>query len=83
MGSEMCIRDRGACSAVAQRLTALESALDGMPIDQLKDQGLVRKAHLADLSPLSDVRGSAEYRLDAVRTLVRRALIEATGKAQP
>jgi CO/xanthine dehydrogenase FAD-binding subunit len=63
----------GSCSAVAQRLTALEAALVGAPAEP----GLasyVRPAHLAPLSPIDDVRGSAAYRLEAARELVGRAL---------
>ena len=37
---------------------------------------VVRRGHLADLAPIDDVRGTAAYRSDAVRTLVRRALAE-------
>ena len=63
----------GACSAVAQRLPALEAALVGAPLDaRLADR--VDAAHLAPLSPIDDVRGSAAYRRDAVVTLLRRLL---------
>lgn len=64
----------GACSAVAQRLSALESALLGAPLGRAPLSALVTDAHLAPLSPLDDVRGTAAYRLDAARTLVGRAL---------
>ena len=62
----------GACSAVAQRLPALEAALAGTPLDGLADR--VEAAHLAPLAPIDDVRGSAAYRSDAVLTLLRRLL---------
>lgn len=63
----------GACSAVAQRLPALEMALVGAAIDsRLPDK--VSKAQLAPLAPIDDVRGSANYRLDAVLVLLRRLL---------
>jgi CO/xanthine dehydrogenase FAD-binding subunit len=63
----------GACSAVAQRLPALEAALAGAPAR--KGLGaLAMPSHLSALTPLSDVRASASYRLDAALTLVRRAL---------
>jgi CO/xanthine dehydrogenase FAD-binding subunit len=63
----------GACSAVAQRLPALEATLTGAPIDRsLADR--VDTAHLAPLSPIDDVRASAVYRNDAVVTLLRRLL---------
>jgi CO/xanthine dehydrogenase FAD-binding subunit len=65
----------GACSPVAQRLALLEAELVG----RLAAPGLgalVRPAHLAPLSPIDDVRGSAAYRFEAAEVLVRRALEE-------
>jgi len=65
----------GACSEVARRLTKLEARLLGNPLTSgLRD--LARPDDLAALAPISDVRGSAEYRRDAALTLVRRALAE-------
>jgi CO/xanthine dehydrogenase FAD-binding subunit len=63
----------GACSAVAQRLPALEHELMGQRLSK-SIGSRIRPAHLAMLAPLDDVRGSAAYRLDAAETLVRRAL---------
>jgi len=62
----------GACSPVAQRLPALEAALAGRPRGRLA--ACVEAAHLAPLSPIDDVRGSAAYRRDVVVTLLRRLL---------
>jgi CO/xanthine dehydrogenase FAD-binding subunit len=62
----------GACSAVAQRLPLLEAALVGAPPVALPAR--VAAEHLAPLSPIDDVRGSAAYRRDAVATLLRRLL---------
>jgi CO/xanthine dehydrogenase FAD-binding subunit len=63
----------GACSPVAERLTDLEAALAGAPLDaRLADR--VEVAHLAPLSPIDDVRGSAAYRGDATVTVLRRLL---------
>ena len=62
----------GACSAVAQRLPALEAALVGAPLESLATR--VEAAQLAPLAPIDDVRGSAGYRRDAVVTLLRRLL---------
>ena len=53
----------GACSAVAQRLHALEDDLIGVPIDGLASR--VNEQHLAPLSPIDDIRGTADYRMDA------------------
>ena len=63
----------GACSPVAARLPRLEAALEGAPLDgRLAER--VEAAHLAPLSPIDDVRGSAAYRSDAVVTVLRRLL---------
>jgi CO/xanthine dehydrogenase FAD-binding subunit len=66
----------GACAPAAQRLRALESALNGLPIDAGLAT-LVCAEHLAQaLAPIDDVRASAAYRNGAALTLVRRALGE-------
>lgn len=63
----------GACSAVAQRLPALEATLAGAPVDgHLADR--VDRAHLVPLTPIDDVRGSAGYRSEAALVLLRRLL---------
>jgi CO/xanthine dehydrogenase FAD-binding subunit len=65
----------GACSAAAKRLTALEEHLAGMrPADAAAS---VTEADLSGLTPIADVRGSAEYRFDAAVTLVRQAIAQA------
>lgn len=58
----------GSCSATAQRLPALEAALIGTTGDTILDE------HLAPLSPIDDIRASADYRRQAVSTLLRRAV---------
>jgi CO/xanthine dehydrogenase FAD-binding subunit len=65
----------GSCSAVAQRLPALEAALRGRRLDDPLAEA-AQPAHLAPLSPIDDVRGTAAYRQEAALTLVRRALQE-------
>ena len=63
----------GSCSAVARRLRALEAELVGASVrDGLGE--VVKPEHLASLSPIDDVRASAEYRMDASLRLVQRAL---------
>ncbi len=64
----------GACSAVAQRLSALEAALTGAAANADLSQ-IVGREHLAPLAPIDDLRGSAAYRKDAVVTLLRRLLV--------
>ncbi|MGC1503640.1 MAG: FAD binding domain-containing protein [Sulfitobacter sp.] len=60
----------GACSAVAQRLRRLEISCIGKSPEEV----IVTPDHLADLTPIDDVRGSAAYRRDAVGELCLRAL---------
>ncbi len=65
----------GACGPVARRLPELEADLVGQTLrSDLAD--LVTERHLAPLSPIDDVRGTADYRLDAALTLLRRSLAE-------
>jgi CO/xanthine dehydrogenase FAD-binding subunit len=63
----------GSCSAVARRLRALEHDLVGTSMQDGLGE-MVRLKHLAPLSPIDDIRATAEYRLDASRRLVQRAL---------
>jgi len=65
----------GACSAVAQRLGDLEHALIGAA-GEAEIDAIVRNADLAALSPIDDVRASADYRRAAARETVRRTLRE-------
>jgi len=65
----------GSCSAVAQRLPALEARLIGASMGT-DLAGKIELADLAPLTPIDDLRGSAVYRRDATATLVRRALRE-------
>jgi CO/xanthine dehydrogenase FAD-binding subunit len=60
----------GSCTPVAVRLPALEAALLG----RHPSPDLIRAEHLSPLAPIDDVRGSADYRLLAVRELLGRAL---------
>jgi len=63
----------GSCSAKAQRLFELEHELVGLTATA----GLgaaVKAEHLAGISPIDDVRATAEFRRDASLTLVRRTL---------
>lgn len=62
----------GACSPVAQRLRSIEAALVGRSLDEV-DVAMIAE-HLAALSPIDDVRATADYRRRAAAVLVRRAL---------
>ncbi|WP_435228800.1 FAD binding domain-containing protein [Pseudopelagicola sp. nBUS_20] len=63
----------GSCSPVAQRLTAVETKILGIPIDEAPNT-LNSDDILVSISPISDIRGSADYRLNAALELLRRAL---------
>jgi CO/xanthine dehydrogenase FAD-binding subunit len=60
----------GSCSAVAQRLSALEADCLGKPPSKV----VITPKHLAPLSPIDDVRGTAQYRREAVAELCLRAI---------
>ncbi|MBR0672178.1 FAD binding domain-containing protein [Neoroseomonas soli] len=62
----------GACSPVARRLPVLEAALIGIHPSEMPQ--VPQPAHLAPLAPIDDVRGSAAYRADAARALLRDLL---------
>lgn len=62
----------GACSEVAQRLPALEAALEGVALAEAAQ--LVQPGYLAGLAPIGDVRATAAYRQEAAAVLVRRLL---------
>lgn len=66
----------GACGPVATRLTALEQQLTGITASQLArfTREPLEATALASLSPISDVRASADYRREAVDLMIRRAL---------
>jgi N-methylhydantoinase B len=62
----------GACSAVAQRLPALEAALRGVALREAPH--VPQASHLAALTPIDDIRASAAYRREAALTLLRDLL---------
>ena len=70
----------GSCSAVARRLRSLENELAGASVTDGLAQ-IVKPQHLASLSPIDDVRATAEYRMDASLRLVQRALNSCIGKS--
>ncbi|TPJ63273.1 xanthine dehydrogenase family protein subunit M [Mesorhizobium sp. B2-7-1] len=71
----------GSCSAVARRLAGVEAALRGQPVTPALADAVL-PAPMDELSPIADVRGSAEYRQDAAREIVVRAVRAAIGLDQ-
>jgi CO/xanthine dehydrogenase FAD-binding subunit len=70
----------GSCSAVAARLPELEQTLLGAAMSE----GLGSRAtadHLKNVSPITDVRATAQYRQEAALQLVQRALNACAGIA--
>ncbi len=63
----------GSCSAVACRLSTLERVLIGLPLGPDIERAINREA-MPELHPIDDIRGSADYRVQAAVTLVRRTV---------
>jgi CO/xanthine dehydrogenase FAD-binding subunit len=64
----------GSCAPVARRVPALEAALRGRPLDGTLAEAVDDKEVSDALSPIDDVRGSADYRREAAGIALRRAL---------
>jgi CO/xanthine dehydrogenase FAD-binding subunit len=62
----------GACSAVAKRLLELEHLLEGKTTAEAR--GLINDASLTDLTPITDVRATANYRKAATKILIQRSI---------
>jgi xanthine dehydrogenase small subunit len=70
----------GGMAGVPKRATHVEAALIGHPFDE---DALERAAPewAKDFTPMSDMRASADYRLDAARNMLRRYWLEGQGAA--
>lgn len=64
----------GACSPVACRLPELEQALIGLSCESETLRDCVSPAHLQSLVPITDVRATAQYRIQAAQVLLQRQL---------
>lgn len=73
----------GACSPVAKRIAGLEAAMKGAAPGEL--EALVAEYSFDELQPIDDVRATADYRRQAAREIVSRAVLaslrEETGRA--
>mgnify|MGYP003643970018 CR=1 FL=1 len=65
----------GSCSPVARRLSTLEAALVGA--DAAAVASIIDATPLPEIAPIDDLRATADYRVDAARTLVRRVILDA------
>lgn len=68
----------GAASESARRLRALEARLVGASVDD-DLSALVRNEDIAALSPIDDIRATADYRRTAARSLIGRAIAAIAG----
>ena len=67
----------GACSPVARRLAALEQSLVGLQVKDDGDLPPLEPVHFSGLSPISDMRGSADFRSSVVTRLTRSVILRA------
>ena len=79
----VCIRDEirialGAVASTPVRAFKTEELLKGKIIDESL-LGETAKTALAEVSPISDIRSSKEYREEIIKVLVRRAILQAKG----
>jgi len=70
----------GGMAATPKRAAACEAALTGRPWTAETVEAAA-EALARDFTPITDMRASAGYRLDAARNLLRRAFLETAGAA--
>ena len=71
----------GGMAATPKRAKAVEAALLGKPWTTATIEAAI-PAFAADYQPLTDMRGSKEYRLLAAQNLLRRFHLETTGAVE-
>lgn len=69
----------GGMAGTPQRANGAEMALIGASLEDPSTWGTAMKALLNDFTPLSDMRASAEYRMETARALLAKALMETSG----
>jgi len=70
----------GSCSSAPTRLIDLEDALIGYKQADIETETALWSRYLTPLHPIDDVRGSANYRLEAAAELSKRAVLGALTK---
>ena len=83
MEGKKCVKARialGSVAAIAYRDLAAEAVLEGQ---EITEDLLIRASEVmqSSLHPITDIRSTADYRLEVTRVLVERALISAWEKA--
>ncbi len=68
----------GGMAATPKRAAACEAALTGKPWTA-ETVGAAADALAQDFTPISDMRASAAYRLQAAQNMIRRAFLDSTG----
>jgi len=71
----------GGMAGVPGRAAAAEAALTGASLEDPSTWGAAMQALHSDFSPLTDMRASAEYRMETARALLAKALMEMSGTA--
>ena len=64
----------GACSEVACRLHCVEQALAGVTLDALAVANF-SDLNLSSLTPIDDIRATAQYRMSSASEIIRRMLL--------
>jgi len=71
----------GGMAGTPKRAAAAEAALTGASLEDPSTWGPAMQALLSDFTPMTDMRASAEYRMETARALLAKALMEMSGTA--
>ncbi len=71
----------GGLAGIPKRATEAETLLSGASLDDPSTWGEGMQALLSDFTPMTDMRASAEYRMETARALLAKALMEISGTA--
>lgn len=71
----------GGMAGTPKRAAGAEAALKGSSLEDPSTWGEAMHAILDDFTPLSDMRASADYRMETARALLAKALMEISGTA--
>jgi xanthine dehydrogenase small subunit len=71
----------GGMAATPKRASRTEAALAGASLDSPSSWASAILALAEDYRPISDMRASATYRLDVAQALLRKAMIEVSGRS--